>query len=180
MTSRLDHDESAAPPPQPDLAAVDPDAYVAEEEIPPAGPVGQLVAGVVPVALGLACLAYAVSLDLGTPREAGPGLWPATASLLLVVAGSWSLVFERRSQGAERFSHGAIGIGVGVAGLVVFVLLISRIGFEIPTLLTMVLWLKVLGREGWLTTAVVSVVTTAVLYLLFVALLGVPLPRLAL
>ncbi|MFK3979768.1 tripartite tricarboxylate transporter TctB family protein [Micromonospora sp. NPDC050397] len=179
MTGRLDQDESASPPPQPGLAAVDPDAYVAEAEIPPAGPVGQLVAGAVPVALGLTCLAYAVSLGLGTATEAGPGLWPAIASLLLVAAGLWSLVFERHTQGAEQFSRGAVGIAVGIAGLVVFVLLISRIGFEIPTLLTMVLWLKVLGREGWLTTAVVSVVTTAALYLLFVILIGVPLPRLA-
>lgn len=179
--SRLDQDKEAAPPPAdgPDPAAEPDPADVAETRIPPAGPIGQLVAGVVPVALGLACLAYSVSLGLGSPKEAGPGLWPATASLLLVVAGSWSLVFERRTRSAEQFSRGAVGLGIGVAGLVVFVLLIGRIGFEIPTLLTMVLWLRVLGREPWLTTAVVSVVTTALLYLLFITLLGVPLPRLA-
>jgi hypothetical protein len=61
----------------------------------------------------------------------------------------------------------------------VFVLLVPRIGFEIPSVLVLALWLKVLGRESWLTTAVVSVTTTAVLYLLFVILLGTPLPRLA-
>ncbi|RKR85864.1 tripartite tricarboxylate transporter TctB family protein [Micromonospora pisi] len=173
--SRLDHEEAATPTPGNSPDAVD----LAETEIPPAGPLGQLVASVVPVALGAAALAYAVSLGLGTPTEAGPGLWPALASLLLIAAGGWSLVFERRRQEAEQFSRGAVGIAVGIASLVVFVLLISRIGFEIPTLLIMGLWLKVLGREPWLTTIVVSVVTTATLYLLFITLLGVPLPRLA-
>lgn len=148
-------------------------------DIPPAGRLGQLVAAVVPIALGLACLAYSVSLSLGTPVEAGPGLWPAIASLLLVGSGSWTLIFERGARDAEQFSRGAIGIAVGLAGLVVFVLLISRIGFEIPTLLVMVLWLKVLGRESWLVTAAVSASTTLVLYLLFITGLGVPLPRLA-
>ncbi|MFI6760899.1 tripartite tricarboxylate transporter TctB family protein [Micromonospora sp. NPDC050417] len=173
--SRLNHEEAATTVPGDSSGALD----LAETEIPPAGPLGQLVASAVPVALGAAALAYAVSLGLGTPTEAGPGLWPALASLLLITAGGWSLVFERRRQGAEQFSRGAIGIGVGIASLVVFVLSINRIGFEIPTLLIMALWLKVLGREGWLTTIAVSVTTTATLYLLFITLLGVPLPRLA-
>jgi putative tricarboxylic transport membrane protein len=165
------HLDEAVPPAAPEEPPID--------EIPPAGRWGQLVAAVVPVALGLACLAYSVSLGLGTPTEAGPGLWPALASLLLIGAGSWSLLFERAAGDAEQFSRGAIGIGVGIASLVVFVLLISRIGFEIPTVLIMALWLKVLGRESWLVTAAISASTTAALYLLFVTLLGVPLPRLA-
>ncbi|GAB3974587.1 tripartite tricarboxylate transporter TctB family protein [Plantactinospora veratri] len=149
------------------------------DEIPPAGRTGQLVAGVVPVALGLAGLAYSVSLSLGTPAEAGPGLWPALASLLLLGAGLWSLVFERKAAAVEQFSRGGIGIALGVVSLIVFVLLISRIGFEIPTLLVLAFWLRVLGRESWLATAVVSIATTAALYLLFITLLDVKLPRLA-
>ncbi|GIG88287.1 tripartite tricarboxylate transporter TctB family protein [Plantactinospora endophytica] len=170
---------------RPDLGEAAPPAGEGEpanlsgDEIPPAGRVGQLVAGVVPVALGLAGLGYSVSLSLGTPAEAGPGLWPALASLLLLGAGLWSLVFERSTPAVEQFSRGAIGIAVGVVSLVVFVLLISRIGFEIPTLLIMAFWLKVLGRESWLVTVAVSVVTTAALYLLFITLLDVKIPRLA-
>lgn len=166
--ARLDE---AATPAVPDELPID--------DVPLAGPLGQVVAAAVPVAVGLGCLAYAVSLGLGTPAEAGPGLWPALASLLLIGAGSWTLLFERGVRHAEQFSRGAIGIGVGIAGLVVFVVLISRIGFEIPTLLTMVLWLKVLGRESWLVSAAVSAATTTALYLLFITLLGVPIPRLA-
>ncbi|MGI5152695.1 tripartite tricarboxylate transporter TctB family protein [Plantactinospora sp. CA-294935] len=149
------------------------------DDIPPAGRLGQLVAGVLPIALGLAGLGYSVSLSLGTPAEAGPGLWPALASLLLLGAGLWSLVFERKAAAVEQFGRGGIGIALGVVSLVVFVLLINRIGFEIPTLLVMAFWLRVLGRESWRVTAVVSVVTTAALYLLFITLLDVKLPRLA-
>ncbi|MFY1691329.1 tripartite tricarboxylate transporter TctB family protein [Plantactinospora sp. WMMB782] len=148
------------------------------DDIPPAGPLGQLVAGVLPVALGLVALGYSVTLTLGTPAEAGPGLWPALASLLLLGAGGWSLLFERKAGTVERFGRSGLGIVVGVVSLVGYVLLIGRIGFEISTLLVMACWLRLLGRESWLVTAVVSSATTAALYLLFVVLLDVKLPRL--
>ncbi|GAA3730713.1 hypothetical protein GCM10022225_10690 [Plantactinospora mayteni] len=171
--TRSDLDEASPP------TGEDEPGLLPSEDVPPAGRLGQLVAGVVPVALGLVALGYSVSLSLGTPAEAGPGLWPALASLLLLGAGLWSLVFERDAGAVERFSRGGIGIALGVVSLVVFVLLINRIGFEMSTLLVMAFWLKVLGRESWLVTAAVSIATTAVLYLLFITLLDVSLPRLA-
>jgi len=152
---------------------------VEEEEIPRAGPVGRLVAGLVPVLLGVACLVYSVTLSIGTPVDPGPGLWPALASILLIGAGLWSLVFERHRRDGEAFSRGALGIGVGIVTLIVFVFAMRRVGFEIPTLLLLAFWLRFLGKESWLVTAIVSVCTTAAFYVLFVVLLGVPIPRLA-
>jgi type II secretory pathway component PulM len=52
------------------------------------------------------------------------------------------------------------------------------IGFEIPTLLVAFVWLTVLGRERWLLSAVLAVVITVVLWLLFIQLFDVPLPHL--
>jgi putative tricarboxylic transport membrane protein len=48
----------------------------------------------------------------------------------------------------------------------------------VPTLLVMVIWLRFLGGESWRMTAVVSVVTVAAFYALFVLALAIPLPRL--
>jgi putative tricarboxylic transport membrane protein len=56
--------------------------------------------------------------------------------------------------------------------------LFERIGFEIPTALLLLLWLKVIGRESWKSSIIITVVATAVFYLLFVTGLGVSLPRL--
>jgi putative tricarboxylic transport membrane protein len=149
-----------------------------EEEIPRAGPVGHLVAGIVPVLLGLFCLVYSISLSVGTPVNPGPGLWPATASVLLIVAGLWSLVFERHRRDGEAFTRGGLGIGIGIVTLIVYVFAMRRVGFEIPTLLVLAFWLRFLGKESWLMTAIVSACTTAVFYLLFIVLLGAPIPRL--
>lgn len=149
-----------------------------EEEIDPAGPAGHLIAAVVPILLGLFCLVYSLSLSLGTPVNAGPGLWPTVVSVVLVGAGLWALAFERRTHDVERFSRGALQIGVGIVSLVVYVMLIGEVGFEIPTLVLLAFWLKVLGKESWPMTLIISVATTVTFYLLFVTLLGVPLPRL--
>jgi len=153
--------------------------YVEEEQIPRAGRLGHAVAAAVPLVVGAGALAYSLSLGLGTAVDPGPGLWPAVASGILVLASLWSLAFERRGETVERFTRGALGIGLGLLSLVAYVLLFRRIGFEVPTLLVLAFWLRLLGRESWLVTAVVSGATTVAFYVLFVVLLGVPLPRLA-
>ena len=45
-------------------------------------------------------------------------------------------------------------------------------------MLLLAAWLRFLGGEGWITTAVVALLATAVAYLLFITALGVPLPHL--
>ena len=47
-----------------------------------------------------------------------------------------------------------------------------------PTLLLLFAWLRFLGRESWLSSAVIAVASTAVAYALFIIGLGVPLPHL--
>jgi hypothetical protein len=61
-------------------------------------------------------------------------------------------------------------VGLGV--------LIPLIGFELPALALCVVWLRFLGGETWRSTAVVSVVTVAAFYLLFLYALNIPLPHL--
>jgi len=67
---------------------------------------------------------------------------------------------------------------LGVLSLGVFVVLFDVVGFQIPTLLLFVFWLKFLGGESWRTTLIISMLSTIGFYVLFVTLLGIPLPRL--
>jgi hypothetical protein len=65
-----------------------------------------------------------------------------------------------------------------VVSLLAYAALLPMIGFEIPTVLLLFFWIKILGREGWRSAVTVSLVATAVVYGLFVLLLAVPLPHL--
>jgi hypothetical protein len=67
---------------------------------------------------------------------------------------------------------------VAVISLVALVMAMPYVGFEIPTLVVTFVWLAVLGRERWLFSAVLAVVLTAVLWLLFIQLFAVSLPHL--
>ena len=67
---------------------------------------------------------------------------------------------------------------VGIVTFVAFGVLMPLVGFEIPALVLCVIWLKFLGGESWRNTVVISVVTVATFYFLFLYGLRIPLPHL--
>lgn len=150
---------------------------VADEPVA-GGSVLATVAGVVPVVLGLLTLWFAGDLGLGGLRDPGPGLWPTIVAVLLVLTGVVIIVGAGKSTDTEAFTRGTAVVGLGIASLVLYTALFEVIGFEIPTVLLLVLWLRFFGREKWRSTVIVSVVTTAAAYLVFIIGLGVPLPHL--
>lgn len=150
-----------------------------DEDGPPAGgPILGAVAGTIPVALGLATLWYARGLGFGSLAEPGPGLWPSIVAVLLVVTGAGIAVRARAAHDTEAFTRGTTAVVIGAASLVVYSYLFELVGFEIPTVLLLVLWLRFLGGESWRVTAAVSLLATAGAYALFITGLGVPLPHL--
>ncbi|SDD76047.1 Tripartite tricarboxylate transporter TctB family protein [Glycomyces harbinensis] len=136
------------------------------------------VAGAVPVVLGAAAAWLSLRLDIGTLTDPGPGLWPLIVSALLVATGIGILVSARRAGGTEAFTRGAISVAAAAVALFAYASLFEVVGFEIPTLLLLAAWLRFLGRESWLSTALLSVGVTAAAYALFILGLGVPLPHL--
>jgi putative tricarboxylic transport membrane protein len=154
-----------------------------EEEPEPAGPVTRLVAAGIVFVVGVAALVGAYRLGLGTPTDPGAGLWPAGASAVLAGVALVLLVRFRRVDDAERFGHGTLTVGFGAASLGGFVVLFggagnwAGVGFELAVVALLVFWLKVIGRESWRTTTVVTVVCTVALHLLLIELLGAPIPH---
>ena len=67
---------------------------------------------------------------------------------------------------------------IGLATFVGLGALLPVLGFEIPSLLLCVVWLRVLGGESWRSTVVISIATVAAFYLLFLYGLRIPLPHL--
>jgi putative tricarboxylic transport membrane protein len=144
----------------------------------PAAAWAGVVAAAAPLALGAAGIVLSLSLGIGTFTDPAPGLWPLLIGAALVVV-SVVLVAKKQSRdGCERFTAGVL-MGVGAAvSLTVLALLFEQTGFELPTLGLLAFWLRIIGRESLLVTALVSVGTTAALYVVFIVALGVPIPHL--
>jgi putative tricarboxylic transport membrane protein len=150
-----------------------------EEERPPhAGPLAQVAAGVVTLAVGVAGMALSLGYGLGSLTQPGPGLWPFAVAVAVTALSVAQIVFGRRAEDTEQFTRASALTGLGVLSLLGLAALLPVIGFEVPSLVLMVIWLRFLGGESWRMTAVVSVVTVAAFYALFVLALSIPLPRL--
>ncbi|ULN35635.1 tripartite tricarboxylate transporter TctB family protein [Mycolicibacterium smegmatis] len=161
------------------LAAVTAPQEAPEEQQPPAGgPWYQTVAAVVGIALGAGAAVLAHGYGLGTLHQPGPGLWPFAVGIVIAVLSALLLLLGRKLTDTEAFTRSSVLAAAGAVTFVGFGLLMPLIGFEIPALVLCVIWLRFLGGESWRSTAIVSVVTTAVFYFLFLYGLRIPLPHL--
>jgi len=149
------------------------------ERPPTAGPLTNLITATVVVLLGGAAFVGSLGLGVGTLSAPGPGTWPAIVSAILVVLGVVLAARARNNAGdAERFTRSGLLVLASVGSMAAFVAVIATIGFEIPTALLAFIWLRLLGRESWRTSVVLSLAVTAAFYLLFVAALDVTIPHL--
>lgn len=134
------------------------------------------IAPAVLVVLGIAGVVGSFRLGLGELSVPGPGLWPLIISALLTVTAAIVAVTQDPT-GVEPWTARALMIVGGLVSLAVFIVLFQLIGFIIPAFLMLLVWLRVFARETWAMTVVLSVVGTAVLYVLFVEALGVAFPE---
>jgi hypothetical protein len=150
----------------------------AEHRPPPAGPVTNLVIAIVVIALGAATVIGSLALGAGSAAEPGTGTWPLLIGIALVALGVGLLFTARSPSDAERFTGASWLVLAGVATMIVFVALISVIGFEIPAALLAFVWLRFLGHESWRASVLTSLGLVVAFYLVFVAALSVPIPHL--
>lgn len=132
--------------------------------------------GAVPLAVGVLALVLAYQLSLGSFTDPGPGMWPFITAVVIVVSALTVALTERDASQFESFSRTPRDIGLGLVSLLVYIALFEQIGFVIPSLLLLVFWLRVLGRESWTATLAIAVAATSAFYVVFVTLLGVPFP----
>ena len=154
-------------------------AHELDDERPPAGgPVYQTVAAAVGLAIGVGAAVLAYGYGLGSLHHPGPGLWPFVVSVVIVVLSALLFVVGRGLDDSEKFTRSSVLAAVGAITFVAFGLLMPLVGFELPAFALCVIWLRFLGGESWRNTVVISVLTTAVFYLLFLYGLRIPLPHL--
>jgi hypothetical protein len=154
-------------------------AHEMEEDRPIAGgPAYQTVGALVGIAVGIGGAVLAYGYGLGSLREPGPGLWPFVVSVLIAALSAILLVVGRNLTDSEAFTRSSVLPAIGIVTFVAFGLLMPLTGFEIPALVLCVVWLRFLGGESWRNTVVISVLTTAAFYVLFLYGLRIPLPHL--
>ena len=154
-------------------------AHELEEERPPAGgPAYQVVAALVGLIIGIGGAVMAYGYGLGSLHQPGPGLWPFVVSVLIATLSALLLVVGRGLDDAEAFTRGSTLAVIGAVTFVAFGLLMPLIGFELPAIVLSVIWLRFLGGESWRSTIVISVLSTAAFYALFLYGLHIPLPHL--
>ena len=110
------------------------------------------IGSIAPLLLGIACLFYSYSLSLG-------------------------LLITERSEDYERFTGKTWLVVAGALSTGVFIYLFQWFGFIVPAFLTLVFWLRYLGKESWKMGFGLAALVTAVFYVLFAIILGIPLPE---
>lgn len=131
---------------------------------------------VVLAAVGVVAIILSIGYGLGTGNRPGPGLWPFIAAVVML--GSTLVVaITDTLEDYEPWGKESVRTLIALASLVVFAVLFTLIGFTVPAVLLMLLWLRMFGRMRWLTAALLAVVGAVSLFMLFDVVLGVPMPR---
>ncbi|MBK5250837.1 MAG: tripartite tricarboxylate transporter TctB family protein [Actinomycetales bacterium] len=129
----------------------------------------------VPLLVGLYTMYEAYNLSLGELRNPGPGLWPFIVSTVVVGTAAALLFIDHRDD-YETWTRGTLIIIGGLVSLGIFILLFEAIGFLVPAVLMLLLWLRLFAQESWKWALPLAVGGALVLYLIFDTALGVPFP----
>ncbi len=138
------------------------------------------MAGLFLIVVGITTGVHAwLNLKLGSLSRPDSGFMPFIASILMIVC---SVTWILNSRGTDEKKAPLWVPGewyrpaFALAILVAYALTMSPLGYLLSTLLFMLAWQFLVEREKWLKATIVSVLGTAGIYLLFVTLLGVPVP----
>ena len=124
---------------------------------------------------------YPPSLTEGAP---GPAFFPRLLAVLLIACAAWLAI--RAWRGARERAADAragagtrirrLGVWIAVTWIAVFLLAWPRLGtvLSVPLLVVGLMWLT--GERSWRTLVSVPLAFAGFIYLVFMVLLGVPLP----
>ena len=123
----------------------------------------------------------ASALPFGTARVPQTAFFPKTLAIVLaslsMVLLAQALARVKASLDSDKIdSAGWFRIGVSLATLIGFALVLEALGFLLSTFLLMVCLLRAIEAQSWAKVVAVALATSLLTYGLFAWLLGVPLP----
>lgn len=133
------------------------------------------IAPLVLLLFGVLAMLQAYDLSLGQFDAPGPGLWPFLVAGLLSLT-ALVLLFVDDPDDYEPWTRGTLGIALGLLSLGIFIVLFQQIGFLVPAVLMLLIWLRLFAREPWRWAVPLAVIGAVVFHLIFVEALGVPFP----
>jgi hypothetical protein len=136
---------------------------------------GETLFGVALLGLGLFAIYKASALPFGSVSAPDAGLFPVSVAVALTVFAALSLMARSTAAAESAERAGIVRVGVLIAAIACYAMLLPRAGFIVCTLVLLALVLRGLGRVGWLATIVSTIVGTLACYVLFTRL-GMPLP----
>lgn len=136
-----------------------------------------LAAAVLFLVVGGGQIYLSLALPRGTLAEPGPAVFPLLVGALMSAASTVCIVRAVLGRDAVTFDlAGWARPAALVAAFTVFLLLLPRVGFILPSLLLQVATLQVFGMRGFWRRAALAAATTAAAVLVFQTLLGVQFP----
>ena len=140
------------------------------------------VTGVIMLAVSAIYLWQALHLPVGQMNAPGPGLFPLFVSAIIFVAGIVTFgdgILMMRADTAYDLPLGwpLLRSLVVLGALLFLALLLPVTGRIVTPFFTMLIVILTLSGRGWVHALLWSALLTAAIWLLFVEVLGVPLPR---
>jgi Tripartite tricarboxylate transporter TctB family len=136
--------------------------------------------------LSVGFMVKSAELPIGWVPQRGPGsgAWPfwLSAGMLvvsLVMVFRWFMRVTPESRSHEPFmSRNAVTmVGTSVAALAALLLGTHYIGIYFSLILFLIFFIRIMGRQAWLPTLAISIITPVIVFTLFEYALTIPLPK---
>lgn len=137
---------------------------------------GDILTGASAASILAVILVQSLGLSMGKLTEPGPGLWPFLVAAAGEVFALTILANGLLRHGVRRLKGLPRDPSLGLVSFAIYVFLLERIGYFLPTLGLLLFWLFYLGRENSLVSLTTAVALTMAYYFVFVVWLQIPLP----
>jgi len=141
----------------------------------------QLAVSLVLVGWAAFLLIQSRHLSFGSLRVPQTGFFPTVLAILLLILAA--ILFGQGFVGAEPgrgpdkiLTEGWSRIGLTLAAMIAFALVLESLGFLLSTFFLMILLLRAIESQRWSKVVVVAVLTAIASYAIFGWILGIPLP----
>jgi len=145
----------------------------------------EIIVGVVIFIFGAVTTVLSLRMHIGTFRTAGAGMFPLLLGILLMVLSS-TFVSKKffQGKGEQAGKEASIESSESPMQLILFLgtmilaaLFFNRLGYPLTSFLLVLGLLRILGIKRWGLNILISVVTAAGSYFLFIKWLDIPMPK---
>jgi len=145
----------------------------------------EIVVGIVIFLFGAITTLLSLKMPIGTFRMAGTGLFPFYLGIILMILSSvfiLKIFFQGRKgqlkkEASIASSESPIQLILFLGAMVLATLFFNPLGYPLISFLLMVALLRILGIKRWGLNILISVMTAAGSYFLFVKWLDIPMPK---